>query len=180
MRVQESVVSPETNRRALLAALGVAISSVGQPAYAIFDKSSVPRTTVKDANYEVDKELLASANLTQSLKYIKELREQFVAKATELGKNPTTEPMKSFFVQVFNVGDIRQNVNVLLPAFDERTQDTMLQQIARLIDENARMQKDAKFKKGKDARGAKAAERLQADMRQCLTELDGFLAFFPK
>jgi hypothetical protein len=181
MRAQESHITPETSRRALLAALGVAISSVGQPSHAgLFEKTGMGMTTATDSNYEVDKELLATANLTQSLQYFKELKEKFVTKRDEFAKNPTTEPMKPFLIQVFRIAEIRRNANILTKAFDERTQVSMDGQIAILVDQNPGIEKFAKFKKDKESRGAKSAERVLGSLNACITELDSFLAFFPK
>jgi hypothetical protein len=173
MRAQES---PETSRRALLAALGVAISSMGEPAYAgLFQKSSVGRTTKKDENFEVDKELLATENCTKALAYFKDLKEKFIATSKEFNAAPATYKLKPFLNEVFLVADIRENLNFLTPAFDERTQDTMRFQIAQLIDENARILRDSKFKKGKDVRGAKAGERVSTFLAVAISNLASFL-----
>jgi hypothetical protein len=153
---------------------------LGEPAYAgLFEKAGLGRSSIKDATFEVDKELLAGANCTKGIQFFKDLRARLKAKETELEANPTTMPLRKFLEDEFRIFEIRQNLNYVTPAFDEKTQTTMGFIMNAVMDQNAKIEKDARFKKGKDRRGGKAAERVLGAFEEAVLELDAFLAFFP-
>merc|ERR1740138_1577676 len=175
----EPLFTPETSRRAVLAALlGAGIGAGATPAFAGYVTNlGIETTSPKDA--DVDDEILASTAVQNGLKNLKSYKSAASSLKGSFDSDTTMNLIPAIRKE-FDFSKLRDDLNVVTTVFDDTTQLTVDRLARAIIYDLTELENASRLKKEETSRTAKKV----ATVSKWFEKLDGdfaaFLAYLPK
>ena len=178
MMADEPLLSAETSRRAVLAAmLGAGIGSFAQPSFAGY-VTSLGIETTKPSDADVDKDLLNSKAVQTGLENIKGYKSAASSLKGKFESDPNMQLIPSIRKD-FDFSKLRDDLNVVSTVFDDQTQLTTDRLQRAILYDLTELENASRIKKGEDA--ARTPKKV-ANVNKWFAKLDGdfdqLLAYF--